>query len=388
MDKIFDYIIITVSSEFQQKILEIELENRKLNKLIPVDTKYIIIKENERIGSGGAIFNLIKIFYNDKSFFCNKILLINSAGESTRQVLYADKGKVIIPTFNNKTNSKNNSENMKTSILLDEILKETKEIGKNMDNGILIVSGDCTTIYKEFPNKVIKENTLISVKANMELGKNHGVFVIEQGKLKESLQKQSIEILRSKGAIDANNEISIDTGIIFFDTKTIYDISKIITKNNEIDEEIFKRIVNKNVKLNVYTDFIYPLSKTAQKEKYLSQKPELEINENLLFAREKLWEVLNNKIFNVLQIQGKFIHYGTVKEFIEHAFEKRQTENIIINSEISKDAKLMGKNYIENSKIIGKCRIGKNSIIVDSTIHDCDVPDDVIIKSDVKYVKK
>ena len=139
MKKIFDYIIITVANQFQKKILESKL--MEIKKELSCDTEYIITIEKEKLGSGGALLKIINQVETNKK----KILLINSAGKSTRMPIYADKGKIFIPTF-----SGNNK------ILLDEIFEEVMPIGERMEPGILIVSGDCTTIYKKINQKVFK----------------------------------------------------------------------------------------------------------------------------------------------------------------------------------------------------------------------------------------
>ena len=141
MKKVFDYVVIIVANQFQKKFLERKLLERK-EKLFN-GTKYKIEIEKEKVGSGGALIKLVRQIKKDGK----KILVINSAGKSSRMPLYADKGKICIPTFSGKN-----------TILFDEILEETINIGENMNSGILVVSGDCTINYKEVNNKVFKEN--------------------------------------------------------------------------------------------------------------------------------------------------------------------------------------------------------------------------------------
>ena len=90
MKKIFDYIIITVANQFQKKILESKL--MEIKKELSCDTEYIITIEKEKLGSGGALLKIINQVETNKK----KILLINSAGKSTRMPIYADKGKIFI----------------------------------------------------------------------------------------------------------------------------------------------------------------------------------------------------------------------------------------------------------------------------------------------------
>ena len=358
-EKIFDYIVITVSNALQKRKVEEILEKREKLNIIPIGTKYIIIVEKEKIGSGGAIFNLIKYFYSInsiKEFEKSKILLINSAGDSKRNILYADTGKIYIPTFRK-------IENKIDSTIFDEVIKETNEIGKIMNLGLLIVSGDCTTEYNKIFSEKLINNTAISVKANVKIGERHGVFVVENGKLRESLQKNTEQQLKEKKAVDSNNNVNIDTGIIYFNSNTLNKIKNIIFTDNKIDDKKAKRIINKDVRLNFYTDFIYPLSKTAKLEKYLETKAEIDLNPQIIDVRKQLWDVLHEEELDVLEIEdGRFIHYGTVKEFIDKAFE------------INKN------NYIQNS-IISKSTIGKNTIIMDSIVVNKNIPDNLIIKT-------
>ena len=375
-EKIFDYIIITVSNEQQKNYLEKNIEQRKNKKVISLETKYVIIVEKEKIGSGGAIFNLIKHFEIDNKniFKENKVLLINSAGDSKRIILYADSGKICVPTFKESQDNIN-------SIIFDEIITETEKIGKIISPGLLVVSGDCATLYKEIPNKKIKNNTAISAKANVKIGENHGVFVEKNGVLIESLQKNSEQELRNKKAVDMNNNVNLDTGIIYINTETIEKLKDIISTNGIIDDRKFKKIINSKTRLNFYTDFVYPLSKNSNLEEYLRLKGEVPINNELINARKEMWKILNEFTLEILPINnGKFIHYGTIKEFIERTFELTHKKYILLNSKISDDSKISQKCYIENS-IIKKSIIGENTIILNSNIINKNIPSDLILKT-------
>ena len=136
MKKIFDYIIITVANQFQKKILESKL--MEIKKELSCDTEYIITIEKEKLGSGGALLKIINQVETNKK----KILLINSAGKSTRMPIYADKGKIFIPTF-----SGNNK------ILLDEI--------------IIDLTKNKVAISKDFLEKLRRTYAAIDNKMNM-----------------------------------------------------------------------------------------------------------------------------------------------------------------------------------------------------------------------------
>lgn len=213
--------------------------------------------------------------------------------------LYAKKGKICIPTFNGKN-----------KIVFDEIIEETMSIGKRMLPGILIVSGDCTTMYKKTNKNEIKENTAFSVLADVELGKRHGVFVINKEKiLKEALQKETEEVLKRKRAVNEQNQVNIDTGMIYFNKNTLKDLKKIEFSNDVI--------------INLYTDLLNPLCLEVDFNKYLYQKAEVEISKELLKVRTEIWNRLNDKNLKIESLEdGKFIHYGTTEEFLKIAKER------------------------------------------------------------------
>ena len=375
-EKIFDYIIITVSNKKQKECIHEKIIDRIKKNLIPAETAYRIIIEKEKIGSGGAIFNLIRYFETmDKNIFKEKkVLLINSAGDSKRMILYADSGKICTPTFEKKYNTIH-------TIIFDEIITGTELIGREMLPGLLVVSGDCITRFNNFPCSQIKNNTAISVKANIEVGENHGVFVEENGLLFEALQKNTEQELRNKKAVDENENVNLDTGIIYLNADTMEKLRKIITTEDILDEEKFLKMANSQVRSNFYTDFIYPLSQKSTFDAYLKQKAEREMNPNIIHARKQIWNALKGEYLEIQTVNdGKFIHYGTIKEFLDRAFEIMKKDNIILNSKISSDSKISKKCYIENS-VIEKSNISENSIILNSEIFNQNIPKDLILKT-------
>ncbi len=298
MAKVFDYVIITVANQFQKDYLE----NKLLERNLQSNLEYKILIEKKKVGSGGAVLNLVKQMEIENK----KVLLINSAGKCQRMPLYAKKGKICIPTFLGKN-----------KIVFDEIIEETMPIGERMLPGILIVSGDCTTVYKKINKNEFKENTAFSVLTDAEQGKRHGVFVAnEEGILKEALQKEPVEVLKNKGAVNEKNQVNIDTGIIYFNENTLNDLKKVNFSNDVI--------------INLYTDLLNPLCLEAEFKKYLYQKSEMEITEKLLKTRTEIWDRLNGKILKVESFEdGKFIHYGTTEEFFKIANERTKNEKMI-----------------------------------------------------------
>lgn len=298
MEKIFDYIIITVRNQYQKKIIKDKIKQRQ--KILPEKTKIKIIIETKKIGSGGALLEIIQQIKTENK----KILLINSAGECKRMKLYAQKGKICIPTFNKPE-----------SIVFDEIMEETKEIGQKINTGILVVSGDCTTIYTEINSEHITNNTAISVLAPANIGEKHGVFVTENGLLKKTLQKEKIEMLEKEKAVNADGQVKIDTGIIYYNEETINKLRKIEFNSDCI--------------VNLYTDLMYPFSIETQEDEYLNSETEGQLTQELIKLRKDIWDKIHNCTINIEEIKnGKFIHYGTIEEFLDIKLKKQKQKNI------------------------------------------------------------
>ena len=94
----WNYIAITVSNDYQAKVYNKLIEERK--DFLPKRTKFIVIPDenNEKVGSGGSTLTVIKHMKNlEKSLSGLRILLIHSGGHSMRVPQYSILGKLFTP---------------------------------------------------------------------------------------------------------------------------------------------------------------------------------------------------------------------------------------------------------------------------------------------------
>ena len=137
----------------------------------------------------------------------------------------------------------------------------TSSFPSQIEEGMLILSGDVLPLFN--PESIKwdgKGCAAISFKEDVETGKNHGVYLSEVvGKVKCFLHKESVETLRKVGAIDGNNCVNIDTGMILFGRDVLDSLWSLISTEGKIDGQKYKTFVNNKARLSLYGDFQYPL---------------------------------------------------------------------------------------------------------------------------------
>ena len=158
----------------------------------------------------------------------------------------------------------------------------------------------------------------ISFKEKVETGKDHGVFLRgENGYVSRFLHKQSIEALRSAGAVNEQDCVDIDTGAVLFSAKILKALFGLISKDGRVDEKACGRYINETVRLSLYGDFLYPLAEESTLEAFYGEKPEGEYSEALSEARRNVWEILHPFRMKLLRLApAQFIHFGTTAEIL------------------------------------------------------------------------
>lgn len=382
-EKVFDYIVITVSNNQQKKIVEEEVNRRLSKNMLLKNSKYLVIPDynNERIGSGGALLNVMRILRQNENidWSKNKVLLINSGGECRRVAQYSYAGKIFIPLLEE-------SKDGARKILLDNILAYSNVLGKKIENGILITTSDCLFTFDIHELKEINSTSAISSSENKEKGTVHGVLVKdkESNKLNKFLHKQPLDILEKENAIIENEKVELDTGIIYIDSILCKNIFKIICKDDKFSKEKFDGIVNSDVRLNFYGDLIYPLAKLSTFEQYIKESSEGEKKEQIRKVKAEIWKNISNLDMNVISIKtGHFTHLGTNIELSNNLKCNENTEkNLRYHNSYIDSLATIGKNcYIENSKILGKSRIGENSMVFNTNLVDETIPENTIVQT-------
>ena len=395
----WNYIIITASNDYQAEGFNKQIEERK--DFLPKRSKFLVIPDenNERVGSGGSTLTVIKhmkkIENNLKGL---RILVIHSGGYSKRVPQYSILGKLFTPIPRVLPDGR-------SSTLFDEIIISMSSITTKIKEGMVIITSSLLLLFNPLKIEYFNEDaTCISFNEKAEIGQYHGVFYSgNDNYVKKCLNKRSIEDLKKEGVVDEKGNVDMDTGAIIFSINFIESLYTLIDS-----EEKYRNIVNKNIRLNLYVDFLYPLAEQSTLEKFCDEKTEGEKKDELISVRKKIWEILRNSKYKLKHkkiTHAQFFNFGTTREMFDlmtkNISEYRDLgwDNIInsssngkssYNSVIAPGSQVDEKVYIESSYIHSEAKISSNVVLSSVEIKNETIPKDVVLhcikQKNKKYV--
>ncbi len=386
----WDYVILTASNDVQAEAYRLQIKHRQKTKQLPAETHFVVLPDpdGKRVGSGGATFNAIRYLKNaEGSFKGKRILIIHSGGDSKRIPQYSACGKLFSPVPRKLPNGNR-------STLFDEFMIGMSTVASRMSDGMLICSGDVLLIFNALQiDFYTKGAAALSIKENVETGKNHGVFLKDENSdVKKFLHKQSVETLDSFGAIDNRGKVNIDTGAVIFDS----DLAESLYSLIDTDEK-FNKFVNEKARISFYADFLYPLASDSTLEQFYKEAPEGDFTEELEFCRTKIWDAISKYNMKLIQLSpASFLHFGTTKElrslvtkeisdyhflgWSSNVNTNIETENFAAsNSFISPEAQIEDECYIEDSFIGEGTIIKKGSVVSGITLNGQTIPENVVL---------
>lgn len=389
----WDYVILTASNEAQASGYINQIEHRKKIGQIPQGTHYAVLPDpdGKRVGSGGATLNALlyvsaeETKKNNPNPFDKKILVIHSGGDSKRVPQYSACGKLFSPVPRLLPDGRR-------STLFDEFMIGMSTVASRISSGMLVCSGDALLIFNALQiDFYSKGAAALSVKENVETGKNHGVFLKdENGNVGSFLHKQSIDTLISSGAVDDNKNVDIDTGAVIFDSNILTDLYNLVASDP-------KKYINDKVRLSFYADFLYPLATNATLENFYKETPEGDFSDELYQCRTEIWNVLSPYSMKLIRLSpASFVHFGTTKELLSLMTDEIKAyrflgwkgnicSNVVAdnysvsNSYISLKATVNSGSYIEDSYINRNSVVGKGCVLSGVTLNGEIIPDNVVL---------
>ena len=265
---VWDCIILTASNEHQAEAFRLQIESRR--EYLPKKTKIGIIPDEGgvRVGSGGATLSVLRYLNSHGGWKGKRVLVIHSGGDSKRVPQYSALGKLFSPVPHMLPDGR-------SSTLFDEFLIAMSAVPGRIREGMLLLSGDVLLLF----NPLLIDwsgsgAAVVSFKENVETGKDHGVYLKgSDGNVKSFLHKQSIDTLRSVGAVNEAGCVDIDTGMILFGVDVLDSLWSLISSGHKLDESKYRAFVNDKVRLSLYGDFQYPLATDSTLEQFYREKP-------------------------------------------------------------------------------------------------------------------
>ena len=400
---IWDYIVLTASNEEQADVYRREIDYRMECGQIPSRTKYLVLSDpdGKRVGSGGATLNVLKAIAqreqkDESNFFKGlRILVIHSGGDSKRIPQYSACGKLFSPVPRVLPNGQ-------ASTLFDEFLIATSMIPSRMQEGMLVMSGDVLLLFNALQiDTQFNGAAAISIKEDVETGKNHGVFLgDDEENVSRFLHKQSVKKLEEWGAVNRRRQVDLDTGAILMDRHMLKSLYSLISTDNVIDEKKFDEFVNEKARISFYGDFLYPLATQSTLEDYQKEAPEGEFCQELTICREKIWDVLKQYQLKLICLSpAEFIHFGTTRELrqlvtqtvedysflgwehiVASNLSQKDAEFALHNTFVDKEVEIASGVYVENSYLSKGVKLGHGAVVSGVM-----VPERAVIPEDTVY---
>lgn len=386
----WDYIILTASNEAQAESYQAQICHRLDIGKLPAHTHYAVLPdpEGKRVGSGGATLNVLKyIRKQERDFRGKRILVIHSGGDSKRVPQYSACGKLFSPVPRLLPDGRR-------STLFDEFVIGMSGVASRLTEGMLVCSGDVLLLFNPLQIDFYgKGAAALSIKENVETGKNHGVYLKdEDGNVGRFLHKQPIETLKELGAVDSRENVDIDTGAVIFHSCVLEELYGLIDT-----PEKFNKFVNEEARLSFYADFLYPLASGSSLEQFYYEAPEGDDTQALRECRTAVWEVLHKYRMKLIRLSpASFIHFGTTRELIKLVNEEIEDYSYLgwtrqvntnssgsafagSNSYISKMATVGDGSYVEDSYLYQGTMIGRNCVISGVSLKGQTIPDHVVL---------
>ncbi len=389
----WDYVILTASNEAQAKGYVEQIEYRKAIGQVPGRTHYAVLPDpdGKRVGSGGATLNAVLYVKNreeelgNPAPFDKRILVIHSGGDSKRVPQYSACGKLFSPVPRLLPDGRR-------STLFDEFMIGMASVAPRIGGGMLVCSGDVLLLFNALQIDFYSRGAAaLSIKENVETGKNHGVYLKDaEGNVGSFLHKQTAETLTAAGAVDDHGNVDIDTGAVIMDSHMLADLAALVAPNPAM-------YINERARLSFYADFLYPLATGATLEQFYKEKPEGDFTPELRECRTQLWRALHPYTMKLIQLSpASFIHFGTTGELLKlmttdmpgYRFlgwgsnigsNSTATDYAVSNSYISRKALIGEGSYIEDCFIRKGSVVGKNCVLCGITLNGESIPDGAVL---------
>ena len=254
----WDYVILTAANEHQAAGYRHEVALRSessgpLGAFFPSSQQTIVVPDPPgfRAGSGGATFGVLraiaahqKSIGDKKPFDALRILLIHSGGASQRLPQFSPLGKIFTPLPLIRPDGQ-------LMTLFDHLYLMMAVLPQRIGPGMLVAAGDVFLLFDATPMPTPSAGiTALSIRVPAEMGQAHGVFKVEGERVKgkgerrpalpsplspfpsvsATMQKATLEQMRSAGVTDAHDRVLIDSGLLFFDSAATTALHKLAAR--------------------------------------------------------------------------------------------------------------------------------------------------------------
>ncbi len=347
---IAETVIVTVGTTEQKLLCEKLISDKKEKSLADI----IVVCDEDfggRIGSGGALLGVIEKYYETG----RKLLVINSGGMSKRSFCYSVRGKLFA----------NLSVEGKVVSLLEMLVEEGRKLFPLFESGVVVCCSDIPVNTKNIKNK-FTDNAGFAVRTDFNTGSRHGVMYRDNKNFLDIYpHKISCERLEKLSEKYGEKNVLADTGLIYFKDELCMTLKKIAEQEN-----VTKVLSQNKIDLNLYPDIVALLANKIDEEYFISSN---EMHEKI---KKKLYNEISSFSLEVIPVEDKFVHMGSMKEALENIFffADEDKKSLCLNSFVDGKS-VVGEGTVIDNCLLRSCRVGSNSIVCDVTLGNCRIGD-------------
>ncbi|NLG49088.1 MAG: hypothetical protein GX552_03120 [Chloroflexi bacterium] len=306
----WDICVLTASNAHQAEAYQVQLESRQQAGLLPPETQFRVIAdpEGQRIGSGGATLRVLSLLAQDVPGALTdlRVLMIHSGGDSRRLPHCSATGKLFARVPHELPDGRPSS-------LFDEFLVSLSGLPGQIPPGVLVASGDVLLLFDHLQLTFSRPGIIgVAAAAPAEMGTHHGVYVTADSsrRVRSFLHKPSLAHMRQEGALTADGQVAIDTGLVWFGGDAL---EAMLSLAGQLAEPIAQ-----GTTVNLYGDLLAPLAETTEYADYIADTSDGPLSPALQSARRRVWATLRGTPFSVESLHpAAFIHFGTSSEYLQ-----------------------------------------------------------------------
>jgi galactokinase/mevalonate kinase-like predicted kinase len=357
----WDYLILTASHDAQAAAYEAQLRARREAGALPRVRQTLVVAdlEGRRIGSGGSTLQcLALVVERERSLARLRILIVHAGGDSRRLPAYGPCGKIFVPV-------PGESHSAFGATLFDRLAETLLDLPAGLPGRgqVVVAAGDALNLFDAFSLDLAHEGiTFVGGYASPEEATRHGVYCVgARGELRLFLQKPSLAVQQSHGAIDRYGRTVLDIGLMSFDARAA-----------EVLLEAFgARVPTDN--LDLYREICCALGSEATPENYIAgarasgSKWDGAVLEGLFPA---LHEIPSR--VEVLP-RCRFLHFGSTRQLVqsgrallaEDRSPQTSDSSLCVNSLVTGAGAVSGADsWVEGCRITAPLTLGGQNVVV------------------------
>lgn len=359
----WDYLVLTASNAMQAQAYRMQVEARRQCGLLPQVGEVLVVPdpEGQRIGSGGStLLSLARILERERRRLSElRILIVHAGGDSRRLPAYGPCGKIFVPL-------PSDCDAPLPVTLFDRLVPDFLALPPGIPGRgqVVVAAGDALVRFDASQVSFAKAGlTAISCYATPEEASRHGVFCAGPDDTASLyLQKPSIAVQQSRGAIDALGRVALDAGVMSLDAEAA---QRLLDAFEPVETALAYGI-------DIYREVCCALGSAATLDHYIeSVRSSSNWNADAL---SRVFPALNRIPLHVQLVPAcRFLHFGSTRQLIESGLalvaedrgEAPSSTVLVVNSAIAPPAQVRGRDsWMEACSIAADVRLAGPNVVV------------------------